>query len=185
MTTIILYGNANDEVLRKMILNSFSRFFHIIWLNQNEIKNYGKGKELLLIETSHIESVHLENGIFILKENADPRTIKDLSKDIITIVHSENREHVTFLSNFQSPAISCGMFEKDTFTFSSISQEDAIVSLQRPIMALTKNKVEPCEMPVDFSGPCNEYALLVFCALKKLLHVNFDEENGIKLSLNF
>ena len=63
------------------------------------------------------------------------------------------------------PTVTCGFSSKDTFTFSSKSEDSAVVSLMRTV-ALPQWAVEPMELPVAFpSGTADFFVLAAAAAL--------------------
>lgn len=61
--------------------------------------------------------------------------------------------------------IDCGLSPKATCTFSSMGQENLVVSLQRPITDVYGQVVEPVEVPIDESYGTEFTALAACCLL--------------------
>ncbi len=71
-------------------------------------------------------------------------------------------------------AISCGMREKDSVTFSSISETEAMICLKRKIVFFDV-EFEPCEFRVKFSRSRGLYSNLALGALKFFIYNSGDE----------
>lgn len=70
-------------------------------------------------------------------------------------------------------AVSCGMREKDSVTFSSIGETDAMVCLKRCVNFLN-SEFEPCEFRVEFNRSRSLYANLALGTLEYFVK-NFGE----------
>ena len=70
-------------------------------------------------------------------------------------------------------AVSCGMREKDSVTFSRIGESDAMVCLKRRVNFLSA-EFEPCEFRVNFDRTRGLYANLALGALEYFVK-NFGE----------
>ena len=66
-------------------------------------------------------------------------------------------------------AVSCGMCERDSVTFSSIGDEDAVVCFKRTICFFDK-QFEPCEFCVKFDRKRSLYSNLVLGTLRFLVN---------------
>lgn len=66
-------------------------------------------------------------------------------------------------------AISCGMRERDSVTFSSISEDDAFVCFKRKILFFDK-EFDPCEFRVSFDRKKGLYSNLVIGALEYVVN---------------
>ena len=71
-------------------------------------------------------------------------------------------------------AVSCGMRERDSITFSSIGENDAMVCLKRNIL-FVDSVYEPCEFRVEFDRKKGLYANLVLGTLEY-----FVKNGGVK-----
>ncbi len=82
----------------------------------------------------------------------------------IAIVNSDETWSIKLMAELKIPAVTCGLSSKDTFTFSSKSDENAVISLMRSVKSVYKNLLEPMEIPISFSKDTDEFFLLSFVA---------------------
>lgn len=64
--------------------------------------------------------------------------------------------------------ITCGWEEKDTFTYSSVNEDEMILNLQRKIIALNGETISPCEIKAargkyNLTNQDDESVLFAFC----------------------
>lgn len=71
-----------------------------------------------------------------------------LSPGIIALMEGGNRRAAAMLGSTGNTAVCCGMSGKDTITLSSCRDDTALVCLQRTVITLAGQVVEPCEIPV-------------------------------------
>lgn len=63
-------------------------------------------------------------------------------------VSSSNRSALRILGNRNHHAIICGMYARDTITLSSYDRDCALVALQRTLLSLSGEEIEPREIKV-------------------------------------
>lgn len=63
-------------------------------------------------------------------------------------VSSSNRSALRILGNRHRHAIICGMYARDTITLSSYDRDCALVALQRTVLSLNGEEIEPREIKV-------------------------------------
>ena len=84
----------------------------------------------------------------------------DLSKINAGSVIVANTEQLPEVYDNRAQIISCGFSNKDTVTFSSLSSDSCIASLQRSINFLN-NCIEPHELIIKRKGICDKELLLL------------------------
>ena len=82
------------------------------------------------------------------------------------IIDPQNEKSVNLMSKSDVCAVTCGMSEMDTLTYSSINSESITVSLQRTIYSMHNEAIDPQELRIDIPlQPGDEYSLLAGVAL--------------------
>ena len=64
------------------------------------------------------------------------------------------------------PLITCGPSQKDTFTYSSCTDDNIVVSLQRSIKTLSNKSIEPFEILVKHDNQYDIYSSLAYMAIR-------------------
>jgi hypothetical protein len=72
-----------------------------------------------------------------------------LSENTVTVVDSSDELSILLLSETKSRPVCCGMSPKDTLTAASITDDKAVISLQRTITTLSGREIEPMEIVAD------------------------------------
>ncbi|MDF2566966.1 MAG: hypothetical protein K0R90_422 [Oscillospiraceae bacterium] len=159
---IILIGDMNDTLLKNKIVKEFSKFFKVIYTNDKSIFSEGCGHEIFLIEYENFDDIVVDNAAIVLKSKAKISKQNVLSGDSYVIVHSANEKQLSMLTYKNIRAITCGMSNKDTLTFSSKEDEYAI-SLQRTLK-IKDLKIEPLEIVIDCYDMNDDYSILAYAA---------------------
>ena len=167
MQTVVLYGDKEDKTLKNMIIKEIATDFCVIYYNGDKLLSSGDGEKILLIESDNINEIETE-CIIILKNNLKTEKIKNLNENSIVIINSGNKSHIEWMSGLDAGVITCGMLAKDTMTFSSISENSAVISLQRSL-PLKNTVIEPFEMPVTKHKDFDEYSMLSIAILKLII----------------
>ena len=144
MLKIILYGwdNGRKDLLRR----NLSAFFKVTIPGEDKMISYGRGEELILSSYETAREIYADPCLLIVQEKANLKKIRKISKQAMAVFHSEQSEQLAELVRLGIPVIPCGMSLKDTVTFSSLAQEEAVVALQRSIPSLYGDHCEPMEI---------------------------------------
>ena len=97
----------------------------------------------------------------------------------MVIVSSEEEEQLRQLARLRVQTVTCGLSCKDTVTFSSKSEESAVISLMRAVRGLSGEAMEPMDLPVAFPRQTGDYPLLA-CAAVLLLAGTFPDGSPAK-----
>lgn len=104
--------------------------------------------------------------ILVLNGDCDMSPFVDQNIDTC-IFDSKNALKVLELKKVNS-AVSCGMEGLDSVTFSSISEDTALVCIRRPIVFKGK-AYEPCEFKASFNTKCGIYQNLAVSLVEYLV----------------
>lgn len=102
-----------------------------------------------------------ENVVCILKDNSITEKIPGNSD---VIVSSDNKEILKILSDKNVNVITCGG-AKDTIGYSSNSDDEIVVSVQREIFSYGGKKYEPFEIPVKKLPEETEYSAMAYVGI--------------------
>lgn len=168
---IILLGDCSDSRFAEEIINKTKGSSKIIYNTGKTISVYDNDTaniQIFISECGKLINYNFDNTIIILKKiNLDSNFLADTSKDNIVIFNSENKDHTELLQNNHILAVSCGLSEKDTITFSSKGTENNVISLQREIK-FKNSVIEPQEISLPETH-CNNYIALATAAITIVL----------------
>lgn len=95
-------------------------------------------------------------GIVIFRDNADR---------IVGICEDCNKTALKLFSNSDITVITCGMNSKNTITCSSINGETYLISLQRNILNLKGEEIEPQEFKIKLKKKYLPYSVMASLAV--------------------
>jgi hypothetical protein len=173
INTLLLYGNEKDNQITNTLLGTIRASglsaLHITNHSVAMIPPSSKQPDYLVLDNATMQYIQLAKGIVIFKQGISYyQNGLNLPKEFFAIVDPQNEGALSMLQKSCMQTITCGMSNKDTFNFSSIGQEKAVVSLQHTIQNLNGDTIEPCELPILFSAIHSEYALLSSVAVLML-----------------
>lgn len=133
-----------------------------------------KRPDFVVIDNPAIKNVYTSCGIALFCKQAS-RGI-EIPPSFFAVVDSDSVGAVSLLRGKGIETVTCGLSQKDTFTFSSLENDHAVVSLQRSIKALDGSDIVPVEVPVAFSASHSEYPVLAAVAVLLLCSVPLPED---------
>lgn len=179
MHTVLLYGSDKDRLIKNTLLGTIRSagcsILQIAGKNVSMIPPHVRDPDFLLLDNADINSFHINKGAVVFMP--DIPVFKNnfhAPEHFYAIVDPSNEEAIEIIRKNNMQAITCGLSQKDTFTFSSIDQDKAVVSLQRELFSLDGGYVEPSEIPVCFHKMDSDYGVLSSIAVLMLSGVKFD-----------
>lgn len=116
----------------------------------------------------------LNNSLLFFLSPISLRRIPE-AENTLAIVRSEDVCRLP-LTELPVEAISCGMSSKDAMSFSSVDDDQPVLSLQRSICTLSGQRIDPFEWPLFNALHLSPYLLLGFCTVL-LLNDLFDPKH--------
>lgn len=175
MTAIFICGDPEDSGFALLLKNCLSKTYRITYVKNSSLSQWGKGYELLALEFPRFETVETESPVFLLKKSCVPDFPFPYNGTVIAF--SENEEQIKALKTCAAHVITCGFGKTDTFSYSSLSDDKVVVSLNREITALSGKKIQPLEIPSEIPQGTDIYSVIAFTALRILLD-DFNSEIG-------
>lgn len=175
MTSIFIYGEKADKGFRFLLEQSLSKTYRVTYTDGKSVFSLGSGYELTAFDYPHYDKVRAEKAIFLLKKSCIPDL--DFLEGGTVIACSENEEQIKALKNCPAHVITCGFGKTDTFSYSSIANDDIVVSLNREVTAFSGKKIQPLELPIEIPEGADIYSVIAFTALRILLD-DYNSEIG-------
>lgn len=175
MTSIFIAGNEDDNGFRVLLEEILSLTYRITYVKGNALYQWGKGYEVLALDCPSYGEIGAENPVFLLKKDCVP--CFDFPEKAMVIACSENEEQLKALKDKGLHVITCGFGKRDSFSYSSLSDESMVVSLNRELTAFSGKKIQPLEVPVKIPQGADVYSVIAFTALRILLD-DFNSEIG-------
>jgi hypothetical protein len=178
MTTVFLIGERDDIGLESLIKVNLSGTYSVTYIKDSAVSRLGKGYDILVLDTPRLELAELNECIIVMKNFGEVPTVTLPMKNIV-IANSENTEQLERLEFMGQQVISCGKNNRDTFSYTSLTYDGIVISLNREITAFSGKKIQPLEIPVKFNtAPDNVYDTIAYTALRLILD-DYDSEIGL------
>ncbi len=178
MFKIIIYGDFNENLIGLKLCRTLAKYGGVLYLCNGDISEISVGNPYFLVyETEHINSLQVEDAVVIFNNsnnNGDCPKITS-SSNISCVVNAQDSQALSKLLPLSIPAIVCGMSAKDSVTISSISETEAVVSVQRELVLRSGKKLEPSEFKVINIDKVDEEDILIICAIL-ILFEKFDDD---------
>lgn len=164
MLFICFISNSSNSI-KSDLLEKLNSSFQIFNFDREFTYHSGFGQPLIVFNSNEINKIAIDNCILLFDENAEINIPQIKSKNTIAIVSSSSTNQINKLAKLNIPVITCGTSQKDTFTYSSNTEDEIVVSLQRTIKSLTGKTIEPFELPIKHTNNCNTYCDLAYSAI--------------------
>lgn len=151
MLNLLLTGRCEDGKTPEFLQRQLSRL-----LEPNTFR---------ICDTDYLEDVGDPRTIVIFKQSFCGQNAAGSLRGCTAVAGSENREALMYLKDQSVRTIACGLSERDTVTLASSTADSAVIGLQREILTLDDEPVEPSEYPVRFRNPPDEFPLLCLGAV--------------------
>ena len=114
----------------------------------------------LVAEYSTRVNIAKGSGVVVLLGEIGDNCIFDIPNNFKGVVYSGDKKGLQLLQKHGITTLTCGMCESDTLILSSISESTASVCLQRKIITVKGDIIEPREYPIRLKNKITDYALL-------------------------
>ena len=106
-----------------------------------------------------------EASIVILSPRLGSIASRSFAESSYLVFHSDSRAAADLAATGHCRLLDYGFSLRDSLTFSSLSEKQAVVALQRPLLLLTGEMLEPVEFPVALRGKIDADLLLSTAAV--------------------
>lgn len=170
MNTVILCGDEKDGAITNTLFAFFraigTGFLHLASRSLSFTPGRDPAVQFLVVENDTISDYRLPSGILVFRPDMTGATGNiRFPSHFVAVVEPHNTAAVEMLKAQNIRTVTCGMSQKDTVTFSSLTEGSAVVSLQREIESRAGEAILPREIPVTFTQPKGEYPLLAAAAV--------------------
>lgn len=175
MTVVFICGDKNDRSFRFLLKNVLAKTYTVTYIGGDLVFRRGNGYEVVAIDFETFDKIETKEPIFLLKKDCVPNFA--FPENSTAIACSENEEQIKALKNSPCRIITCGFGKTDSFSYSSLSDEETVVSLNRELTAFSGKKIQPLEIPTEIPRGQDLYSVIAFTALRILLD-DFNSEIG-------
>lgn len=168
MTTVIICGEKNDGDISGLVFDRLCESFCVVAFGNFRVFCKGEGYEIAVFETERLDFADIDGVIVILKSGFVPQNIR-LNNSAVVIASAESSDQLAALSSLGAAVITCGKGRKNTVSFTSRSDDGAVVAINRSLVSLSGRIIEPLEIPVSFDGDYGLYDIMALTVLELLL----------------
>ncbi len=165
MFCICFVEKKGNNSIRQDVLNKLKQNFTIFWVDNKYSFEEGNGQTIAVLNSKNFKELKTNKCLLIFDDNAGMNVPEITCENIVAVVNSSNSFLIKELGKIGVPVLTCGSSQKDTFTYSSFSENEIVVSLQRAIATLSGKIVEPFEIPVNHSEDSSIYSVLAYIAI--------------------
>ncbi|MGI6260338.1 MAG: hypothetical protein ACOYJR_00675 [Acutalibacteraceae bacterium] len=176
METVILCGCSASE---RRIAGSFARYAAVRYFGENGIWRRGEpGRELAVYSAPQLPRMENLSAVLVLGSELRAQTDR-IQPNLLPVFDSRSTIAARLLSQYSGAAIGCGTSPRDTFSLASFSEQKAVVSLQRNLLTLTGETVEPRDITLRLRRGCSVFEIMAFCAVMLLCGDGSEQEMEI------
>lgn len=175
MVPLVLLGSLSDKRAGQALKELFSQRVSFLHICGSRLDLCGTSPDFLIYETDTLEHFPVSSGILICKEPLRQSGFSlchverpECYQNMIGILSSEDTAGAQLFQQMKLTTITCGLSGKDSLTLSSITNDSAVVCLQRTIRSLSGQEIDPGEIPVVIDRPIDRYSLLLTVAVALL-----------------
>lgn len=136
-------------------------------MGAGRVKEYSqKSPSFVVYETTRLKSLSVTNCVLVFNNNESEEYPNIMSSERIScIINSQNTTGLSKLVPLSLPVIVCGMSTRDSITISSLSDNYAVVSIQRELVLQSGKVLEPCDIKVMNTDGIYEDDILTISAV--------------------
>ncbi|MFR8011846.1 MAG: hypothetical protein ACLU8W_08845 [Clostridia bacterium] len=165
MRTILLYGSDTDISLTFPLCRVLERYGGVLHLHGGAIGEYSDAApEFLIYETNRLESIQLNHGLLLMKEQAPSPPGRPGISGVDALILPDTSAIPVAPS---LPLIRCGTSNSNTMMLSSLDEHHAVATLGRTL-CISGRTYEPHDIPIQLTHPISPYPLLACCAVLML-----------------
>jgi len=170
MITVLLIGSEEEVDISNVLIDAIKAInastLHLTAKSISVQPHNTNQIDFLIVDNMNISNIDTDRGIAVFKQKIPgiDNSYK-IPSNFIAVTDSENNDAVSILLKNGMQTVTCGLSQKDSITFSSRDDEDAVVSLQREIKTLNGNAVFPHEIPIKLESVKGEYPVLAAIAV--------------------
>ncbi|MDD4377969.1 MAG: hypothetical protein PHH48_07530 [Eubacteriales bacterium] len=163
MLKVVFIGDKED-FLTAQLLKEKMKLESVMEISEESFSCTCEQPEMVIVKSKKLKNISSAGIIVFQSDSAVTNELK-ISSEAVCVINSCNKNSIEFICSNSISAITCGLSENDTFTISGISDEQAAVSLQRPIETLSGKMIEPCEFVINLTKPVPRYDIMELTAI--------------------
>jgi len=170
MITVFIFCKKGDADASSVVnlLSSFGA----IHIDGRKITNFESANNFLIISAHDTIEINVQSGIAVFFKTPEKLSCQKIPKGFIGIAEHDDKVALGLLMQNKIETATCGFSSYDTITVSSITEDSAMIGVQRSVKTLKGNIIEPCEFPIKYkkdilrNSLLTAYGILLISGLK-------------------
>jgi hypothetical protein len=178
MMTVMLCGGDEDDVVSNAVVRALTEYGGVQYFTGKElaVRPEGKAPRFLLYNYASLPRHAGISGILVFKNSFEEHWEHNpharlSASGLVPVLDAQNHKAAAVLKGTGKIAITCGMAARDTLSIASLEDNGAVVSLQRQLLTVTGELLEPHDFKIYLKQRLAVYPLLASCAVLLLAGV--------------
>ena len=176
MIPICIFGNDEDETLGQIIKKAISPFGTTVYNTDKHSDEMYDNCSFYIKEQEVCSNLKSPGGIAVFKKSFLPKEPVILPADWVAIINSNHDKLKEQFCKTGQIVVTCGTKATDTFSISSLDENQASISLQRTLIAINGTAIEPCEITMHITKPYHPNKILPVAAVLLLAGIRWDAD---------
>lgn len=176
MIPIYIFGNDEDETLGKIIKKAISPFGTTVYNTDKHSDEINDTCSFFMKEQEDCSNLKNSVGIAVFKKSFLPKEPVILPANWIAVIDSNHDKLKEQFCKTGQIVVTCGTKATDTFSISSLDENQASISLQRTLIAINGTVIEPCEITMHITKPYHPNKILPVAAVLLLAGIQWDAD---------
>lgn len=175
MIDILLCGNPLDLSISEALIPALSLYGGLCFSSMERVLECGVSTRYFLYENERVPKINMPRGILLFKNSIHQKGPVHIPDGFLCVLESQNRKAAELLQGTHATVITCGTGSKDTLSIAGLESSCASVSLQRNLVTLSGNVLEPHDFNVKLSKPRSPYQILFVSAVLLISDINSEQ----------
>ncbi len=174
MHHIIICGDCGDRELTKTIRSACRHYGGTISFDGERIEQDAEDPAFMVLNVNALTEIRC-SGLLIFGEALCQVSPKLKIGEAKVIFDGGNAGAVRLLSETGKPVIGCSLSGRDTVSFSSMTENSGLVSIQRTLTTLGGQIIEPSEICVRYHQGGISFPILASCCALLLCDIPYED----------
>lgn len=153
-------GNGHDKKFLNALQNILNRNFGSINCVGRCIDARCRNAQIIISDLRSFDIICADTSVIVFRDGREHTEGFEADGNTVAVVDSGSKDALIAVSKTGLPAITCGLAQCDTITLSSISEDSAVINIQRSITCFDGTVAEPQEIPVSLCSSIDNFALM-------------------------
>jgi hypothetical protein len=177
MINIILCGKAIDTSISDALLPALARYGGVQYYSEKRLARLGGDTvEFFLYDCEKVPQIELDCGILLFKNSFHCPENISIPSGFMCVLETKNLEAAAMLKDSNTSAIICGTSPKDTISIAGLDETSAVLSLQRSLITVGGDILEPHDFKVKLLTKLGPHRILAVCAVLLISGIDSSQE---------